>query len=91
MTIIYFLFFLEIVEEDVCSKCSCDQQLQFIDCSNRSLIEIPKNLPNTSLLINLSNNSIVEIDENAFSNLTELRQLQLGNNKIQNINHNVSN
>lgn len=71
-------------------SCTCDEPLQFIDCSNHGLIEIPKNLPNTLLHINLSNNNIEEIPENAFSNLTELRQILLKNNTIKTIHQNVS-
>lgn len=84
------MFFAEIPQIDNCPKwCTCDEPLQFIDCSNHSLSEIPKNLPNTSLQINLSNNDIREIQESDLSNLTVVRQILLKNNKIQNINASV--
>ncbi|KAJ6646878.1 Slit like 1 protein [Pseudolycoriella hygida] len=73
-----------------CPKlCTCDEQFQFIDCSNRSLTEIPKNLPNTSLQINLSFNDIHEIHESDLSNLTVVRKILLANNEIEYIDRNV--
>lgn len=84
------MIFAEVPQIENCPKrCTCDEQLQFIDCSNHSLTEIPKNLPNTSLQINLSNNDITEIQDSDLSNLTVVRQILLQNNKIQNINGSV--
>lgn len=83
--------FAETLHTENCPKwCTCDEQLQFIDCSNHSLSEIPKNLPNTSLHINLSYNDIKEIQESDLSNLTVVRQIILKSNRIENINGNVS-
>ncbi|XP_037024717.1 oligodendrocyte-myelin glycoprotein [Bradysia coprophila] len=85
-----FIADTDVPEDSNCPRfCSCDEQYQFIDCSNRSLSEIPKNLPNTTLHINLAHNSIKEIQENDLSNLTVVRQIILKNNSIQNVNQNM--
>lgn len=90
LTDCFFFFVAEIPQIENCPKwCTCDEQLQFIDCSNRSLSEIPKNLPNTTLHINLSHNDIREIHESDLTNLTVVREVILKNNNIQNINGSV--
>lgn len=76
-------------DSDCPRLCTCDEQFQFIDCSNQSLSEIPKRLPNTTLQINLANNNIKEIQENDLSNLTVVRRIILKNNAIRNVNQNV--
>lgn len=76
-------------ESDCPALCSCDEQLQFIDCSNKSLSEIPKRLPNSTLQINLANNYIKEIQENDLSNLTVARTIILKNNAIGNVNQSM--
>lgn len=58
-----------------------------LDCSNLALSAVPKNIPNTTLQLNLSHNSLKLIDEDAFDDCcTNLKVLHLSHNEISTLN-----
>lgn len=57
-----------------------------VDCSSLKLLEIPKNLPKTVLLLNLSRNSFQQLDDTAFDECCEnVRVLDLSKNEISSL------
>ncbi|KAL3835781.1 hypothetical protein ACJMK2_021257 [Sinanodonta woodiana] len=84
-----------LTEADGCpSRCFCQIRPYlnhtFVDCSGLGLVKFPSALPVTKyplLIINLSYNSIQQLEETNYSN--SIVQLYLANNKIQTINESV--
>ncbi|KAJ8047423.1 Slit-like 1 protein [Holothuria leucospilota] len=71
--------------KDACDVCPCvlyDQGI-YVDCSSRNLKTVPKNIPEASFVIDLNNNSLEYIPQNAFSNATKLKCLFLAKNQIR--------
>ncbi|UJR08620.1 hypothetical protein I4U23_012879 [Adineta vaga] len=56
-----------------------------VDCKDKDLIEIPRNIPDTTIELRLEKNRIMEIPPRAFSYLKRLRRLDLSNNLISTI------
>lgn len=62
-------------------KCSDDQ----VNCSHQNLIQIPKNLPFNTALLNLSHNNLATLNVSDLINYSQLRQLILNDNHIETI------
>ncbi|KAL1790050.1 toll-like receptor 6 [Sigmodon hispidus] len=60
-----------------------------IDYSNRNLTHIPKDLPPRTKALNLSQNSILELQMSDVSFLLELRALRLSHNRMQSLDFGV--
>ena len=58
-------------------------QGRHVNCSHRQLTTVPLDLPVHTTTLLLNNNDISKLEQKAFSNLTELRHLDLCENKIQ--------
>ncbi|XP_038059677.1 relaxin receptor 2-like isoform X1 [Patiria miniata] len=56
-----------------------------LDCSARQLTEFPRNLPNKTISLDLSDNKITSLTKKDMEHLTHLRQLLLSRNKLQNV------
>lgn len=70
--------------EVICpADCFCIQNSHFfLNCSNRDLTQIPKNIPNNVYEIDLSNNNITQVDVLSFASLPSLYKINLANNQI---------
>ncbi|CAF1141757.1 unnamed protein product [Rotaria sp. Silwood1] len=60
--------------------CTCFNGV--VDCKDKNLIEIPKNIPDTTIELRLEKNQITEILPKVFIHLKKLRRLDLSNNFI---------
>ncbi|NP_001001825.2 biglycan b precursor [Danio rerio] len=63
----------------------CHCQVNIVQCSDLSLIAVPKEIPRDTKLLDLQNNCITELKENDFKGLTNLYALSLVNNKISKV------
>lgn len=71
-----------------CPKnCKCSDGFYLVDCSHRHLKQIPKDLPYSTVQLNLSHNLLTKLDVNDLIKCTELRQIFLQNNRIETIFH----
>ena len=68
-------------------ECVCYDYGKKVDCSNRKLIYVPPNLPDTVEYLDLSYNSLSEIGSTDFSSSNLLRSINLRNNEIVIINN----
>ncbi|XP_031616465.1 leucine-rich repeat and immunoglobulin-like domain-containing nogo receptor-interacting protein 2 [Contarinia nasturtii] len=64
------------------TNCKCNKKITLVDCSHQNLMQIPKNLPQSTVYLNLSHNSLKTLNVNDLINCGELRQLYLNNNEI---------
>ncbi|XP_017466025.1 PREDICTED: slit homolog 1 protein isoform X2 [Rhagoletis zephyria] len=78
------------VLEPSCPKaCLCLEEYKHILCNGAGLTQVPKDLPVTSLLLDLSENYIAELHAEDFSNITKIREINLSGNKLKTINKEV--
>ncbi|XP_058465539.1 uncharacterized protein LOC131439039 [Malaya genurostris] len=70
-------------------ECSCEDGTQFLNCSQRKLIEIPRDLPHDVIRLDLSRNNIKQIPVDAFQNCTDVREIMLDRNVIEEIDKEV--
>ena len=56
-----------------------------VRCAKRNLTEVPTQLPNTTVDLDLKDNLIQSLGQNRFSNYPELKRLDLSTNKLKNI------
>ncbi|CAF1204795.1 unnamed protein product [Adineta steineri] len=56
-----------------------------VDCKDKDLTEIPRNIPDTTIELRLEKNRITEIPPKAFIHLKKLRRLDMSNNLISTI------
>ncbi|KAK3547147.1 hypothetical protein QTP86_015611, partial [Hemibagrus guttatus] len=63
----------------------CQCHLKVVQCSDLSLLAVPKNIPTDTKLLDLQNNHITELKENDFKGLSNLYALSLVNNKISKV------
>ncbi|XP_058837941.1 uncharacterized protein LOC131693814 [Topomyia yanbarensis] len=70
-------------------ECSCEDGTQFLNCSQRSLTEIPQNLPRDVIRLDLSRNNIKQVPVDAFLNCTDVREILLDQNVIEEIDKEV--
>lgn len=76
--------------EPVCPKsCLCLEDFKYIDCSNGRLTEVPHDLPNTAVILDLSHNRIKEIKPSDFSHRLKLQEINLSNNLLENVTEEV--
>ncbi|XP_076076626.1 toll-like receptor 1 [Mytilus galloprovincialis] len=60
----------------------CEVNVTYANCTNRNLTEIPETLPGNIIVLDLSDNRITEIRDNAFVNQNNLEMLYLRKNYI---------
>ncbi|XP_055534733.1 probable serine/threonine-protein kinase roco5 [Wyeomyia smithii] len=70
-------------------QCSCEDGTQFLNCSHQSLTEVPEDLPRDVIRLDLSWNNIKHIPVEAFQNCTDLRELLLDRNVIEEVDKEV--
>ncbi|CAF4205393.1 unnamed protein product [Rotaria socialis] len=63
--------------------CTCFNGV--VDCKDKDLIEIPRNIPDTTIELRLEKNRIMEIPPKVFFHLKKLRRLDLSNNIVSTI------
>ncbi|UJR37599.1 hypothetical protein I4U23_030296 [Adineta vaga] len=63
--------------------CTCFNGV--VDCKDKDLIEVPRNIPDTTIELRLEKNQITEIPPKIFSHLKKLRRLDISNNLITTI------
>jgi slit protein 2 len=69
---------------DLCPQgCKCNDGI--VDCRNRGLVEIPRQLPADVTEIRLEQNQITEIPPAAFTAYPRLKRIDLSNNEIKNV------
>ncbi|XP_013043874.1 leucine-rich repeat and transmembrane domain-containing protein 1 [Anser cygnoides] len=66
-------------------KCLCHTVSKTADCKNRGLTEIPAHLPPGIQILQLQNNRIWRINENAFTGTPLLKILDLSNNSLSSL------
>ncbi|XP_056461158.1 asporin [Gadus chalcogrammus] len=69
--------------EDCPAGCQCWPRV--VQCSDQGLIAIPGKIPEDTVMIDLQNNDITDVGENAFKGIHKLYALFLINNKITKI------
>lgn len=70
--------------EQVCPEgCKCNSEFDSVDCSNQTLVQIPKNLPRSTVQLNLSHNLLTTLNISNLENLKELEQLFVNDNQIE--------
>uniref|UniRef100_W5KNZ6 Slit homolog 1 protein n=1 Tax=Astyanax mexicanus TaxID=7994 RepID=W5KNZ6_ASTMX len=71
--------------DPVCpAKCRCESNV--VDCSNLRLTKIPEHIPASTTELRLNNNEITSLEATgAFKTLTQLKKINLSNNKISEI------
>ncbi|XP_068763545.1 leucine-rich repeat and transmembrane domain-containing protein 1 [Struthio camelus] len=66
-------------------KCLCYPTLKTADCKNRGLTDIPAHLPPEIQILQLQNNRIWKINQNAFTGTPWLKILDLSNNSLSSL------
>uniref|UniRef100_A0A8C5E9N0 Slit homolog 1a (Drosophila) n=1 Tax=Gouania willdenowi TaxID=441366 RepID=A0A8C5E9N0_GOUWI len=65
-------------------KCRCESNV--VDCSNLKLSKIPEHIPSSTSELRLNNNDITTLEATGvFKNLSQLKKINLSNNKITEI------
>ncbi|XP_071998157.1 trophoblast glycoprotein [Engystomops pustulosus] len=71
-------------------KCECSDTARTVKCVNKNLKEVPKNLPSYVKNLFITNNHINSLQEESFPEvLTNLSNLGLGNNQLQELGRNT--
>ncbi|XP_071836705.1 uncharacterized protein [Apostichopus japonicus] len=73
------------------AKCLCRKTQRYyeMDCSNRSLYDVPEDIPSNVTKIDLSMNNLTSIHWNAFITATKLKALFLQNNVINSVSEEI--
>ena len=93
--ITFFLFLdhlisKEIEEEFECPvPCECTDAYRFIYCARKNLTGVPKNLPKNTFKLDLSDNNIKHLDAEDFYALSEMRELILAGNVVEDLDRGV--
>ncbi|XP_055592574.1 uncharacterized protein LOC129744187 [Uranotaenia lowii] len=69
--------------------CFCEDGTKFVNCSHRSLTEIPENLPRNVIRLDLSSNNIKHVPVEAFQNCTDIREIRLDHNVVEDLDKEV--
>nr|XP_014095241.1 phospholipase A2 inhibitor isoform X2 [Bactrocera oleae] len=73
-----------------CPKdCQCLENFKRILCNGLGLTSVPKNLPTTTLFIDLSQNNIGELYIEDFINISKVREINLNCNQLKFINKSI--
>lgn len=84
------VFVLAVPEQYPCpSDCTCEDGTKFLNCSDRSLTTIPADLPRNVIRLDLSGNNIKVVPMEAFQNCTEVREILLDRNVIEQLDKEV--
>ncbi|XP_054735252.1 vasorin isoform X1 [Anastrepha obliqua] len=76
------------VLEPSCPKvCLCLEDYKHILCNSAGLTQVPKDLPHTTLILDLSENHIAELRTEDFSNITKVREINLSGNRLKTVNN----
>lgn len=87
---VFFSIGFPVREDYPCPRdCSCEDGTKFLNCSQRSLLEIPTDLPKNVIRLDLSGNNIKRIPVEAFQNCTDVREILLDRNVIEEIDKEV--
>uniref|UniRef100_A0A182WFP6 LRRNT domain-containing protein n=1 Tax=Anopheles minimus TaxID=112268 RepID=A0A182WFP6_9DIPT len=71
-------------EANACpGACSCSEGMKYINCSHRSLTDIPLFVPSVVIRLDLSHNNLKRLNVEAFQNITGLQELLLAGNAIE--------
>ncbi|GFO50375.1 protein slit-like protein [Plakobranchus ocellatus] len=71
----------ECMEENLCPRqCRCHEGT--VDCRQKRLTAVPKQIPESATEIRLEENHITKIPSRAFADLRKLKRIDLGNNHI---------
>ncbi|XP_067642874.1 uncharacterized protein [Eurosta solidaginis] len=74
------------VVELICPKsCLCLEDYKHLLCNGAGLTQIPKDLPTTTLIIDLSENNITQLNTEDFANITKVREINLSGNRLSTI------
>ncbi|XP_060582604.1 toll-like receptor 4 [Ruditapes philippinarum] len=65
-----------------CDICDCSRKY-IVDCSNRNLTYIPRDIAYTTRVLNMASNFLQRLDEGVFENLTMLIRLDLHNTALK--------
>ncbi|XP_019538947.3 trophoblast glycoprotein [Aedes albopictus] len=80
----------DVREEYPCPRdCTCEDGTKFLNCSGRSLLEVPTDLPRDVIRLDLSGNNIKAVPVEAFQNCTEVREILLDRNVIEQLDKEV--
>ena len=63
-------------------KCKCVPSEHFVDCTHKSLTQVPRNIPNTTETLFLAYNNITRIQKFSFRGLKYLQRLTLNHNSL---------
>lgn len=63
----------------------CDCSGTSVNCASKSLTEVPNDIPDTTTQLYLTSNMITSISSDAFSNLTQLANIDLSQNQISSL------
>ncbi|XP_018793241.1 PREDICTED: slit homolog 3 protein isoform X2 [Bactrocera latifrons] len=73
----------QVVEPKCPKDCHCLDNFKRILCNGLGLTSVPKNLPTTTLFIDLSQNNIGELHIEDFVNISKVREINLSYNQLQ--------
>ena len=85
----FFIFLFSSIPTHLCCplECVCYDYAKRVDCSNRKLLYVPPNLPDSVEFLDLSYNSLSEIGSTDFSSSGNLKSISLRGNEIVIINN----
>lgn len=78
------------VEPTCPQACLCLEDYKYIQCSNAGLKQIPRDIPTTAVIIDLSHNEITEIKKTDFAHRTKLQEINLNYNDIEKLEQEVN-
>src|SRR6218665_1008087 len=69
--------------------CKCDKVLHLVNCTNKGLKAIPKDIPSDTLSLILDDNEFKYLGNDSFRNLRNLRNLSMRNCQISHVDRGV--
>ncbi|XP_026871277.2 leucine-rich repeats and immunoglobulin-like domains protein 1 isoform X1 [Electrophorus electricus] len=76
------LLIIDALSTDVSCSQNCTCTIDTTDCSNMKLTQIPTDLPERTVRVNLSHNKLAVADMNILSSLPNLREVRLEHNEL---------
>lgn len=86
-SLVFGRHFLESIKQICPDICKCSDEFRIVDCSHQDLVEIPNDLPDTTVQLNLSYNSLTTLDISELIRYHELQELYVTDNQIATIVH----